>query len=31
MNRWEWGKLRRKRKIPRHYSREDVAYVARGY
>jgi predicted HTH domain antitoxin len=35
MNRWELKELRRKRKISRHYSEEDldqgIAYAARGY
>jgi len=34
MNRWEWEELLGARKIPRHYSEEDldqdVAYAARG-
>jgi predicted HTH domain antitoxin len=34
MNRWEWEELLGSRKIPRHYSEEDldqdIAYAARG-
>jgi len=34
MNRWEWEELLGARKIPRHYSDEDldldIAYAARG-